>query len=82
LDCSNVKELVIEIAGYLAHDLRLSGAAWAPDVERHTFANERTERLIELRGFHGISFDGFLLVIDATAQPPAAEGRLYGNFKR
>ena len=32
---------------------RAQSAAWAPDVERHTFANERKEHFIELRRFMG-----------------------------
>jgi hypothetical protein len=38
-------------------------------VERHTFANERMKRLIELRWFHGISFNGFLLATARRSAP-------------
>ena len=44
----------LEIAGDLGNDLRLADAARAPDVQRHTFANQRMKRLIELRRFHEV----------------------------
>ena len=58
-------ELSVEhqlVAAYLSHlrsrsqlieeEDALAGAAGAPDVKRHTFANERMKRLMELRWFH------------------------------
>ena len=56
LNRSNVEELPVEIRGYLCNDLRLAHTARAPDVQRHTFGNERMERFKEFRGFHRSSF--------------------------
>jgi hypothetical protein len=51
-----VEKLRAEIGGYLSHDLRLAHTACDPDVQRHTFGNERMERFKELRGFHRLLF--------------------------
>jgi hypothetical protein len=39
----------------LADDLWFSDAAWSPDMQGHTLANQRMKRFIELGGFHGLS---------------------------
>ena len=53
---SHVEKFVVEIVGDLGDDLRLADAAGAPDMQGHTFANQRMKRFIELRRFHGISW--------------------------
>jgi len=49
----HIEKVVVEIVSDLSNDLRLSNAARTPDMQGHTFANERMERLIELDGFMG-----------------------------
>jgi hypothetical protein len=49
---ANVKELKVEIVRNLRDDLRLSDAARAPDMQRHTLTDQRMKRLIELGWFH------------------------------
>jgi hypothetical protein len=44
----HIEKVVVEIVSDLSNDLRLSNAARTPDMQGHTFANERMERLIEL----------------------------------
>jgi hypothetical protein len=39
----------------LGDNLRFPNAACAPDVQGHTFADQRVKRLIEFRWFHGMS---------------------------
>ena len=51
---AHIEKVIVEIVSDLGDNLRLSNAARAPDVERHTFADQRMKRLIELRWFHGI----------------------------
>jgi len=48
---ANVKEKDVEIARHLSDDLRLADAARAPDVQGHTFTDQRMKRLVELRCF-------------------------------
>jgi hypothetical protein len=43
---AHVKELKVEIVRDLRDDLRFADAARAPDMERHTFADQRMKRLI------------------------------------
>ena len=52
----HVEKVVVEIVGDLGNDLRFADAACTPDMQRHTFADQRMKRLVELRWFHGISF--------------------------
>ena len=54
LHSPDIEKLPVEIGGNLGNDLRLADAARAPDVQRHTFADQRMKRLKEFRGFHGI----------------------------
>jgi hypothetical protein len=49
---ANVQELKVEIVRDLRDDLRFADAARAPDMQRHTFANQRMKRLIQLGWFH------------------------------
>ena len=49
---ANIKEVKVEIVRDLSHDLRFADAARAPDMQWHTFANQRMERLIQLGWFH------------------------------
>jgi hypothetical protein len=44
LDGSNIEKLPVEIIRYLSDDLRFADAAGAPDVQRHTLANQRVKR--------------------------------------
>jgi hypothetical protein len=46
----------------LVDDLRLADAACSPDVERHTFADQRMERPKSFDGFMGSSLEGGLLL--------------------
>jgi hypothetical protein len=57
LHCPHVEEVVAEVGGDLADDLRFADAARSPDMQGHTLANERMKRFIELRGFHGLSLE-------------------------
>jgi hypothetical protein len=43
----HVEKVVPEIVGNLSNDLRLADAACAPDMRRHTFADQRMERLMD-----------------------------------
>jgi hypothetical protein len=49
---ADVKELKVEIVRNLSHDLRFADAARTPDVQRHTFADQRMKRLVKLGWFH------------------------------
>jgi hypothetical protein len=49
---ANIKELKGEIVRDLRDDLRFADAARAPDMQRHTFADQRMKRLIQLGWFH------------------------------
>ena len=44
----DVEELTLPVGGDLGNNLRFADAARAPDVQGHTFADQRMERLIEL----------------------------------
>jgi hypothetical protein len=52
LNGAHVKKCDSEIARHLGDDLRLAHAARAPDVQRHTFADQRMKRLVKLGWFH------------------------------
>src|SRR5208283_4989286 len=52
---SHVEKVVVEIVGDLGDDLRLTNSACTPDVQGHTFTDERMKRLIEFRWFHNMS---------------------------
>jgi hypothetical protein len=52
LDGTNVQELKVEIVRDLGNDLRFADAARAPDMQRHTFADQRMKRLVQLGWFH------------------------------
>jgi hypothetical protein len=43
------------VSGSLNHNLRLADAARAPDMQGHTFADQRMKRLVKLGWFHGDS---------------------------
>jgi hypothetical protein len=43
------------VSGSLSNDLWLADTACAPDVERHTFANQRMKRFVQPGWFHGLS---------------------------
>ena len=58
MHCPDVQKVVVEIVGDLGDDLRLPHAARAPDVQGHTFADQRVKRLIEFRWFHELSSNG------------------------
>ncbi len=49
---ANVKEVKVEIVRDLRDDLRFADATRAPDMQRHTFADQRMERLVKLGWFH------------------------------
>ncbi len=49
---AHVEESDPEIARHLSDDLRLAAAARAPDVQRHTFTDQRMKRLVKLGWFH------------------------------
>jgi len=44
--------LPVEVTSNLADDLGLAHTGGTPDVDGHTFADQRVKRLIEFRGFH------------------------------
>jgi hypothetical protein len=46
------RKLEVEIVRDLGDDLRLADAARAPDMQRHTFADQRMKRLVKLGWFH------------------------------
>ena len=48
---ANVKELKVEIVRNLRDDLRLADTARAPDMQRHTFTDQRMKRLVQLGRF-------------------------------
>lgn len=48
----HIQEVVVEIGRHLAHDLRFADTAWSPDMQGHTFADQRMKRLIKFRRFH------------------------------
>jgi hypothetical protein len=52
LDGTNIKEVEVEIARDLRYDLRLADTARAPDMQRHTFTDQRMKRLVQLGWFH------------------------------
>ena len=52
LDGTNVKKLKVKIGSDLRHDLRFTDAARAPDMQRHTFADQRMKRFVKLGWFH------------------------------
>jgi hypothetical protein len=54
-----VKKLDSEIARHLGDDLRLAHAARTPDVQWHTFTDQRMKRLVKLRWFHGFEPFGY-----------------------
>jgi hypothetical protein len=58
LHSAHVEKVVVEIVGDLRYDLRLANTACAPDVQGHTFADQRMKRLIEFRWFHELSSIG------------------------
>jgi hypothetical protein len=49
---ANVQEIKVEIVRNLGDDLRLADAARAPDMQRHTFADQRMKRFVKLGWFH------------------------------
>jgi hypothetical protein len=51
----HIEKVVVEVVGDLGNDLGFPDAAGTPDVQGHTFTNQRMERLMELRWFHGCS---------------------------
>ena len=57
LHCPHVEKIVVKVVGDLGDDLRFTNAACSPDVQGHTFADQRMKRLIEFRWFHGISLE-------------------------
>ena len=56
LDGANIEKLPVQIRSNLGDDLRFADAAGAPDVQRHTFADQRMQRFKECEGFIGLSF--------------------------
>ena len=48
LNGAHVKKRASEIARHLGDDLRFAHAARAPDMQRHTFADQRMKRLVKL----------------------------------
>jgi hypothetical protein len=52
-----IEEAEVEVGGDLADDLGFTDAAWSPDMQGHTLANERMKRFIELGGFHEMSLE-------------------------
>jgi hypothetical protein len=52
---ANVQEIKVEIVRDLGDDLRFSDATRAPDMQRHTFADQRMKRLIQFGWFHSDS---------------------------
>ena len=59
LHSPHVEKVVVEIVGDLRDDLRLPNATRAPDVQGHTFGDQRMKRLIEFRWFHELSSVGW-----------------------
>jgi hypothetical protein len=49
---ANVQEIKVEIVRDLRDDLRLADAARTPDMQRHTFADQRMKRFVKLGWFH------------------------------
>jgi hypothetical protein len=45
---THVEKVAVEIVGDLGDDLRFANAARTPNMQRHTFADQRVKRLIEL----------------------------------
>jgi hypothetical protein len=41
---SDIEKLIVETLRYLGNDLRFADTASAPDVQRHTLADQRVER--------------------------------------
>ena len=48
LNRADIEKLAFQLGCDLGDNLRLSHAAGAPDVQRHTFGDKRMERLIQL----------------------------------
>jgi hypothetical protein len=51
---SDVEELAFAVRGSLSNNLGLADAARAPDVQGHTFPDQRMKRLVELERCDGI----------------------------
>ena len=48
-----------QIVAQVARDLRLAHAARTPDVQWHTFTDQRMKRLVKLRWFHAFEPFGY-----------------------
>jgi hypothetical protein len=55
---TNISELALRIIRNLEHYLRFTYAARSPDVQGHTFADQRKKRFVEHGGFHWIVLGG------------------------
>ena len=56
LDRAHIEETYLAISSDLVHDLRFANAAGAPDMHRHTLADQRMQRFQQSGGYHRITF--------------------------